>query len=157
MNQKPTGRHWLIKSEEAEYSIANLKRDGKTTWTGVRNYEARNFMRDSMQPGDLAFFYHSNAKPSGIAGLARIVRTGIPDPTQFNKKSDFYDPSSSKADPRWLTIEVEFVERFKAVLPLETLKADRTLASMVLLQKGSRLSVQPVADDPFAHILKLAR
>jgi predicted RNA-binding protein with PUA-like domain len=157
MNPKETGRHWLIKSESDEYSIADLKRDGKTTWEGVRNFEARNFMRDKMQPGDLAFFYHSNSKPSGIAGLARVVQVGIPDPTQFKKKSDYYDPTSPKDDPRWRMIEVEFVEQFKEVLSLDRLKEEKALAKMWLLQKGQRLSVQPVAEAHFAHILKMAR
>lgn len=149
-------RFWLIKSESDVYSIADLERDGTSTWEGVRNYEARNLMRDSMQPGELAFFYHSNSKPTGIAGIAKIVRAGVPDPTQFNKKSEYYDATSPKEDPRWRMIEVAFVERFKTVLTLEQLKAQKALAKMPLLQKGSRLSVQPVADAHFAHILKLA-
>jgi predicted RNA-binding protein with PUA-like domain len=150
-------RAWLIKSESDVYAIADLARDGHTAWEGVRNYEARNFMRDAMKPGELAFFYHSNSKPSGIAGLARIVKVSVPDPTQFNKKSEYYDPTSTKAAPRWQMIEVEFVERFERILSLERLKAESALAKMPLLQKGSRLSVQPVEDVHFAHILKLAR
>lgn len=148
---------WLIKSESDVYSIADLARDGETPWEGVRNYEARNFMRDSMKPGELAFFYHSNSKPSGIAGLARIVSAGVTDPTQFNRKSEYFDPTSTKEAPRWQMIEVAFVEQFKAVLPLEVLKAEKALAKMPLLQKGQRLSVQKVDDAHFAHILRLAR
>ena len=148
---------WLIKSESDVYSIDDLARDRQTTWEGVRNYEARNSMRDSMRPDELAFFYHSNSKPSGIAGLAKILRVAMTDPTQFNRKSAYYDPTSTKAAPRWQMIEVAFVERFKGVLSLERLKADKALAQMALLQKGSRLSVQPVEETHFAHILGLAR
>ena len=150
-------RCWLLKSEGEVYSIDDLARDGQTPWEGVRNYEARNLMRDAMRPGELAFFYHSNSKPSGIAGLAKIVRVGLTDPTQFDQKSDFYDPTSTRAAPRWQMVELAFVERFAAVVPLERLKAEKALAKMPLLQKGSRLSVQPVDPAHFAHILKLAR
>ena len=147
--------HWLIKSEEDVFSIANLKRDQKTTWEGVRNYEARNLMRDKMKPGDLALFYHSNSKPSGIAGLAKVLRVDLPDPSQFDKKSEYYDATSDEADPRWRMIEVGFVRQFRKVLPLDLLKAEKALAKMPLLAKGSRLSVQPVSDAHFAHVLKL--
>jgi len=147
--------HWLIKSEEHVYSIAHLKRDRTTGWEGVRNYEARNLMRDAMKPGELAFFYHSNSKPSGIAGLARILRVDLPDPTQFDSKSDYFDATSDKKNPRWRMIEVEFVQRFPRLLSLEVLKAEKALLKMPLLAKGSRLSVQPVSDAHFAHVLKL--
>jgi predicted RNA-binding protein with PUA-like domain len=150
-------RCWLIKSESDVYSIDDLRRDGQTGWEGVRNYEARNFMRDAMKPGELAFFYHSNSKPSGVAGLAKILRVGVLDPTQFDKKSEYFDPTSSRDNPRWQMIEVGFVERFAAIVPLERLKGEKALAKMPLLQKGSRLSVQSVDDAHFAHILKLAR
>ena len=150
-------RFWLIKSESDVYSIDDLARDGHTTWEGVRNYEARNFMRDSMRPDELAFFYHSNSKPSGIAGVAKILRVAVADPTQFKKKSEYYDATSTRAAPRWQMIEVAFVERFKTLLSLEQLKAQKALAKMPLLQKGSRLAVQPVEAVHFAHILQLAR
>ncbi len=150
-------RFWLIKSEADVYSIEDLARDRTTSWEGVRNYEARNSMRDLMRPGDLAFFYHSNSKPSGIAGLVRIEQVGLTDPTQFDKKSEYYDPTSPRENPRWQMIKVAFVEQFKAVLPLDQLKSQKALAQMPLLQKGSRLSVQPVEEAHFAHILKLAR
>ncbi len=148
---------WLIKSEGEVYSIDDLARDGKTAWEGVRNYQARNLMRDSMKPGELAFFYHSNSKPSGIAGLARITQVALPDPTQFDKNSEYYDATSTRAAPRWQMIEVVFVEQFKALLTLEQLKAQKVLRTMALLQKGSRLSVQPVDGAHFAHIQRLAR
>ena len=150
-------RFWLIKSEADVYSIEDLARDRTTSWEGVRNYEARNSMRDLMRPGDPAFFYHSNSTPSGIAGLVRIEHVGLTDPSQFDKKSEYYDPTSPRENPRWQMIKVAFVEQFKAVLPLDQLKAQKALAHMGLLQKGSRLSVQPVEEAHFAHILKLAR
>src|SRR5688572_11976369 len=105
-------RHWLIKSESDVYSIDDLQADGRTSWEGVRNYEARNFMRDAMRPDELALFYHSNSKPSGVAGLARIAKVAVADPTQFDKNSEYYDATSTKAAPRWQMIEVTFVERF---------------------------------------------
>lgn len=151
-----TKRYWLMKSEPEVYSIADLEQDGTTGWEGVRNYQARNSMRDEMKDGDLVLYYHSNAEPSGVAGLARVSGPPVPDPSQFDKKSEYYDASSSKADPRWLMAQVAFVEKFTKVVPLEVLKADPTLAGMPLLQKGQRLSVQPVSPAHFARVLKLA-
>lgn len=139
-------QYWLMKCEPEVYSISDLERDKRTGWEGVRNYQARNTLRDSMKEGDLAFFYHSNAEPSGIAGLMKISKAGHPDPTQFDKKSDYFDPKAKKDAPTWFQVEVEFVEKFPAVLPLERLKKEKSLAKMVLLQKGSRLSVQPVSE-----------
>ncbi|HEY0880403.1 MAG TPA: EVE domain-containing protein [Archangium sp.] len=150
-------RYWLMKSEPDVYSITDLEKDGVTGWEGVRNYQARNSMRDDMKEGDLVLFYHSNAEPPGVAGLAAVHGTAIPDPSQFDKKSEYYDEGSSKAEPRWLMAQVKFVERFAAVVPLEVLKADKTLAGMPLLQKGQRLSVQPVSPEHFARVLKLAK
>ena len=149
-------RTWLVKSEPDVYSIDDLKRDGRTGWTGVRNYQARNTMRDEMQVGDLVLYYHSNAEPPGVAGLAKVVDTPIPDPTQFDKKSEYYDATSDKAAPRWVMAQLGFVEKFKALVPLEVLKADPKLAGLPLLQKGQRLSVQPVSAPHFARLLELA-
>jgi predicted RNA-binding protein with PUA-like domain len=149
-------RYWLLKSEPQVFSIDDLQRDGRTGWEGVRNYQARNFMRDEMKEGDLALFYHSNAPPPGVAGLARVVGTPRADPSQFDPKSPYFDASSSKASPRWVMATVAFVERFNLV-PLEVLKADPALAGMALLQKGQRLSVQPVSPGHFARVLKLAK
>lgn len=149
-------RYWLMKSEPDVYSIDDLKRDGSTSWEGVRNYQARNFMRDEMKVGDLVLFYHSNAKPPGVAGLARVCREAHPDPTQFDPKSDYYDPKATRENPRWMLVDVEYVERFAALLPLESLKADADLEGMELLRKGSRLSVQRVEKGHISHILAIS-
>jgi predicted RNA-binding protein with PUA-like domain len=153
----PAKRHyWLMKSEPDVYSIDDLARDGRAEWEGVRNYQARNLMRDEMREGDLVLFYHSNAKPPGVAGVARVCREAYPDPTQFDRKSQYHDPKSKRDDPRWLLVDVEFVERFDEVVSLADLKADPALEGMKVTQKGQRLSVQPVDEPHFRHILKVA-
>ena len=136
-------RYWLMKTEPGTYSIADLERDGVTGWEGVRNYQARNFMRDTMQPGDGVLFYHSNADPPGVAGLARIARSGYPDPTALDPDSKYFDPKASEDDPRWYRVDVEFVARFPEVVPLATLRSTPGLEAMLVINK-SRLSVQPV-------------
>ena len=146
-----------MKSEPGVYGIADLERDGATTWEGVRNYTARNSMRDGMKLGDLVFFYHSNAEPPGIAGVAQVSGVAEPDPTQFDPKSEYYDPGAKKSEPRWVMVRLAFVERFRAVLPLERLKSEPALEGMPLLQRGQRLSVQPVDPAHFAHVLGLAK
>lgn len=146
---------WLMKSEPDVYSIEDLQRDGSESWEGVRNYQARNFMRE-MAKGDLAIFYHSNAKPPGAAGVCRICREAYPDPTQFDKKSKYYDAKSKKEDPRWSMVDVEFVEEFDEVVSLQSMKDDLALEGMRVTQKGSRLSVQPVDKKHFERVLKLA-
>jgi predicted RNA-binding protein with PUA-like domain len=150
-------RYWLLKSEPSTYSIDDLKRDGRTGWGGVRNYQARNFMRDDMQPGDLALFYHSSSEPPGAAGVATIDGPAEPDPTQFDKKSPYFDAASPKEAPRWLQVPVRFTERFAALVPLEVLRADPKLEGMALFQRGQRLSIQPVSKAHFARVLKLAK
>lgn len=152
-----TTRCWLMKSEPDVFSIDDLERDEVTGWEGVRNYQARNFMRDEMKKGDLVFFYHSNAEPPGLAGLARVDGPAIPDPTQFDKKSEYYDAGSDKAEPRWLMVTVRFAEKFARLVPLEVLKADPALKGLALLQKGQRLSVQPVSDAHAKRLLALAK
>ena len=147
---------WLMKSEPDVYSIEDLERDGKEAWEGVRNYQARNFMRD-MAEGDLVIFYHSNAKPPGAAGLCRICREAYPDHTQFDKKSKYYDTKSKKEDPRWSMVDVEFIEKFDEPVSLQALKDDEALEGMLVTQKGSRLSVQPVEKAHFKRVLKMAR
>lgn len=147
---------WLMKSEPDVYSIDDLRRDGVEPWEGVRNYQARNYMRE-MAEGDLALFYHSSAKPPGVAGICRIVREAYPDPTQFDRKSEYYEPKSKKDDPRWSRVDVEFVEKFDEEISLPTLKDDPALEGMRVTQKGSRLSVQPVDKKHFKHVLKLAK
>ncbi len=149
-------KYWLMKSEPDVYSIDDLRRDGTECWEGVRNYQARNFMRE-MAEGDLALFYHSNAKPPGVAGVCRISREAYPDHTQFDQKSNYYDAKSNKEEPRWSMVDVQFVERFDEVVPLETLKSDSMLQGMRVIQKGSRLSVQPVEKAHFKRVLKLAQ
>ena len=149
-------RYWLVKSEPGVYAVGDLERDGVTGWEGVRNYEARNSMRDLMRPGELALFYHSNAKPSGVAGVAKVAGLPVADPSQFDSTSEYFDPGSDPQAPRWVMARLAFVERFPALVPLEQLKAERALSGLALLQKGQRLSVQPVAPEHFAHVLRLA-
>ncbi len=136
--------YWLMKSEPEVYSIDHLARDKKTYWDGVRNYQARNFMRDAMKPGDRVFFYHSNAEPSGIAGVAEVAGKGYPDPSQFDAKDGHYDPDSKKESPSWFCVDLKFVKKFPRVIPLEELKKVKGLEKMLLLKRGQRLSVQPV-------------
>ena len=148
-------RYWLMKSEPDVFSIHDLKKKN-SGWDGVRNYQARNFMRDDMRIGDLVFFYHSNAEPSGIAGIARISKESHPDPSQFDKKSEYYDPKASKEKPIWFMVEVEFVQSFANIIPLETLKSKKELQSMPLVKKGTRLSIMPVSESEWLYINKIA-
>lgn len=148
-------RHWLMKSEEDEYSIRDLERDGRTRWVGVRNYEARNLMRDEMSPGDLVLYYHSNARPSGVAGIARVASEPYPDPTQFDPDSRYHDPKATSEEPRWFLVDVEFVEAFDDVIPLKAIREEEALADMVLV-KRMRLSVQPVEPGEFEHVRAMA-
>jgi len=150
-------RYWLMKCEPAAYTIDDLARDGRTGWEGVRNYQARNFMRDDMQAGDPVLFYASNADPSGVTGLAEIARAAYPDPFARKKGHKYYDPASTEAKPIWYSVDLAFVERFPAVVPLETLKKSRGLEQMMVNQKGSRLSVQPVTRAEFAIVSRLGR
>ncbi|MFM7261618.1 MAG: EVE domain-containing protein [bacterium] len=150
-------RFWLLKCEPDVYSIDDLARDGRTGWDGVRNYQVRNFMRDDMQPGDLGVFYHSNATPSGAAGIVRIERTGVPDPSQFDPKSEYHDPASRREASTWLMCEVTFVERFEAVVALEALRAAPALADMLMLRRGNRLSITPLEKREFEAIRALGR
>ena len=150
-------RYWLMKSEPSAFSIDDLAKSPRrvTCWDGVRNYQARNFMR-SMAVGDQVLFYHSSTEPPAIVGVAEVVRTAYPDETQFDKNSHHYDPASDPANPRWDMVDIAYRQKFKASLSLERLKREPKLKDMVLLQKGSRLSVQPVTDAQWAVILKLA-
>lgn len=148
-------QYWLMKSEPSAYSIDDLEKDGETAWEGVRNYQARNFMMKEMQVGDLVLFYHSNAEPPGIAGLAKVAGPPVPDSTQFDKKSDYYDEKSKRENPRWICATIKFDKKFRNLLPLDQLKKDQALKEMLVLQKGQRLSVQPVEKKHFDHILKL--
>lgn len=149
--------YWLMKCEPNAYTIDALERDGKTGWEGVRNYQARNFMRDDMQVGDGVLFYASNADPSGVTGLATITRAGYPDPFALRKGHDYYDPKHTTEKPIWFSVEIAFVERFKEVLPLTTLKQVKGLQKMMVNQKGSRLSVQPVTQREYDIVCRLGR
>lgn len=145
-----------MKTEPTSYSIDDLKRDGKTCWSGVRNYQARNFMRDEMQLGDGVLFYHSNADPAGVAGMARVCKTSHPDVTQWDKTTKYYDPTATKENPRWFLVDIEFVKKFDFILPLEVLRGNPRLKDMMVLKRGSRLSVQPVSSEHFNVITKMA-
>jgi len=147
--------YWLMKSEPGAYSIDDLERDGTTHWDGVRNYQARNLMRDEMKEGNGVLFYHSNASPPGVAGIARVVREGYPDPTARDPESHYYDEKASDDDPRWFMVDIAFEEKFGEVVPLATLKETPGLEEMVVTQR-SRLSVQPVAKEEFEIVRKLA-
>lgn len=147
---------WLIKSEPDCFSIHDLEKVEQEPWSGVRNYQARNYMWRDMKVGDLALFYHSNAKPPGIAGVAKVASAAYPDPTQFDKKSEYYDPSSTEEKPRWYLVDFEHVATLQELIPLETLKADMLLSKMLVCQKGTRLSITPVEKKHFTRVLKLA-
>lgn len=149
--------HWLMKSEPEVYGIDDLERDGTEVWDGVRNYRARNLMRDEMSVGDLAFFYHSNAKPPGVAGIMRIHRIGVVDPTQFDPASSYHDATSDPADPRWVCVEVAHVETLPRLVTLQELKDHPALSAMAVVQRGQRLSVQPVTDEEWDVVVGLAR
>ena len=150
-------RFWLMKSEPRVFSIEDLARSSKQTtcWDGVRNYQARNFMR-AMAAGDRVLFYHSNAEPPTVVGVAEVVRTAYPDATQFDKTSHHYDPASALSAPRWDMVDIQYRQTFKTSLSLDQLRQEPKLKGMVLLQKGSRLSVQPVTEAEWTVVLKLA-
>ena len=151
-----TKKYWLMKSEPGTYSIQDLKKSGKDLWDGVRNYQARNFMMKDMQVGDEVLFYHSNANPPGMAGLACVSKKAQPDPTAFDPKSKYYDPRSTKENPRWFCVEVKFKYIFKKFISIEKLRREKALSKMLLLKKGQRLSVMPVTKAEYMYILKLS-
>jgi predicted RNA-binding protein with PUA-like domain len=148
--------YWLIKSEPDAFSIDDLRKAKTTIWDGIRSYQARNYLASAAK-GDLAFFYHSNAKPPGIVGLAKVTATGIVDPTQFDETSHYYDATSKQADPRWMTVKFGFVEKFPNLISLDELKERFSGEDLMVVRKGMRLSVTPVPDDIAASILHLAR
>jgi len=148
-------RFWLLKCEPDVYSVHDLARDGRTGWDGVRNYQVRNFMRDEMQAGDRGIFYHSNAEPSGAAGVLKVLRTGLPDPSQFDPRSDYFDERSDPKAPTWLMCEVGFVEAFPEVVPLERLRSEAALSGMQILRRGNRLSITPLEQAEFDAIVAL--
>ena len=150
-------RHWLMKSEPDEFSIDDLAAAPRktTAWFGVRNYQARNFMRDGMHPGDRAFFYHSSCPEPGIAGICEVASTAYPDATQFDAKSDYYDPKSTPEAPRWLNVDVKLVRKIRLV-HLAELREEPRLAGMRILQRGNRLSITPVTPEEWDVVLELA-
>ena len=150
-------RYWLMKSEPNVFSIDDLAkaREKTTRWDGVRNYQARNMLRDDVAVGDGVLFYHSSADPPAVAGTARVVRGGYPDPTQFDPSDGHHDPDSSRDDPRWFAVDIQFDSKFARPVALAELRATAALAGMVLLKRGSRLSVQPVTPAEWKQILKL--
>ena len=150
-------RYWLLKCEPEAYTIDDLERDGEATWEGVRNFQARNTMRDDMKVGDGVLFYASNAEPSGVTGLAEVSREGYPDSFAFRKGHKYFDPKSDPDNPTWYMVDIRFVEKFPAIVPLAELKATKGLEKMVVTQKGSRLSVQPVTRKEHEIVLKLGR
>lgn len=149
--------YWLLKSEPDCYSIDDLQRDGTTFWSGVRNYQARNFMRDEMKPGDGVLFYHSSAEPPGVAGIAEIAREGYADKTALDPKDDHYDPKATAENPIWMMVDVRFVKKFKELIPLTELKETPGLEKMAVIQRGQRLSVQPVTEEEWKIVTKMRK
>ncbi len=150
-------QYWLMKSEPEVFGIEHLAqaRDLSTPWDGVRNYQVRNMLRDQMQRGDLAFFYHSNCKPPGIVGIMEVVREGYPDHTAFDPESKYHDPKSEPDNPRWYMVDVHLIRKLKRTITLEELKSHPQLADMPLLRRGNRLSITPVSPDQWRFILGL--
>ncbi len=146
-----------MKCEPSAYTIDDLERDGTTSWEGVRNFQARNFMRDGMKQGDPVLFYASNAEPSGVTGLATIAREGYPDAFATRKGHKYFDAASKADAPTWYMVDIAFVENFHGTIPLETLKSTKGLEQMMVTQKGSRLSVQPVTPAEYDIVVKLGR
>ncbi len=149
--------YWLMKSEPGTYSIADLQRDSTTSWEGVRNYQARNFMRNEMRLGDGVLFYHSRVKPMGIYGIAEVVRQAYPDPTAFDPSEKYYDPKSDPANPAWMMVDIGYIATFDAPVTLEILKQTPGLEKMMVIQRGSRLSVQPVTHKEWDIVRGLAQ
>ncbi|HXO22282.1 MAG TPA: EVE domain-containing protein [Thermoanaerobaculia bacterium] len=150
-------RYWLMKCEPAAYSIVDLERDGVASWEGVRNFQARNLMRDEMKLGDRVLFYASNAEPSGATGVAEVAREAYPDSFAFKKGHRYYDEKSDPANPTWYMVDIRFSEKFSSIISLDTLKNTKGLEEMVVTQKGSRLSVQPVKKKEFDIVVRLGR
>lgn len=147
--------YWLMKSEPDVFGYDDLVRVKREGWDGIRNYQARNFLRDDMKKGDRALIYHSNADPPAVVGVAEIVREGYPDPTQFDARHDHYDPAARKDAPRWFQVDVKAVRKLRRPVPLDELRGVKALSKMPLLQRGQRLSVQPVGEREFELIVEL--
>jgi predicted RNA-binding protein with PUA-like domain len=154
-----TPHYWLLKSEGDCYSIDHLKKDGETAWTGIRNYQSRNFMMKDMKIGNVVFFYHSNGdvkNPTGIYGLARVSAPAHPDETQFDKKDEHFDPKAKKDKPIWYCVDVTFTKKFKNPISLADIKKDSNLAGMRVREVGSRLSIQPVSTKHAEYLIQLS-
>ena len=147
--------NWLMKSEPDAYGIDDLERDRREPWDGIRNYQARNMMRDDMQIGDKVFFYHSNCKDIGVVGVMKVASKPYPDPTQFDPESNYYDPKSNPDEPRWCLVDVQFVKKLSRTISLAEIKAHPGLDDMILVRKGNRLSIMPVSEDHWNLILGL--
>ena len=146
-------QYWLMKSEPDVYSIDDLEKDGTTPWEGIRNYQARNFMRDDMKIGDKVLFYHSNAKPPGIVGLAEVSRLAYPDYFAWDTTSKYYDPKSTQDTPIWKMVDVKFISKFNSLLSLNQIREDLNLQDMMVIRKGSRLSIQKVSKKDYHYIV----
>ena len=146
--------YWLFKSEPSQYSIDDLARDEVTAWSGVRNYQARNFMRDDMRPGDRGFYFHSSCAEPGIVGFVEVVKRAYADPTQFDRKSRYYDAGAARAAPRWLNVDVKFAGKTR-VVGLAELRSHKALKAMQVLQRGNRLSITPVTPAEWKCIIGL--
>ncbi len=149
--------YWLMKCEPSAYSIDDLKRDGTTSWEGVRNFQARNFLRDGMRKGDKVLFYASNADPSGVTGIAEIVREAYPDKFATKKGHAYYDEKATAENPIWYMVDIGFIDKFPRIVPLDELKETPGLEEMVVTRKGSRLSIQPVTKPEFDIVAKLGK
>lgn len=153
----PSTGFWLMKSEPESYSIDAFQQDKKTLWTGVRNYQARNFMMTSMRPGDRMLFYHSNAEPSAVVGEGRIARVNLPDPTALDPKSDYYDAKASTDHPIWFCAEVEFTSKLAHPVSLELIRQTKALGEMALLRPGQRLSILPLTHLEYELLVKMGQ
>jgi predicted RNA-binding protein with PUA-like domain len=148
-------RYWLMKSEPDVYSIDHLARDKSTHWNGVRNYQARNFMRDQMQIGDKVLFYHSNCEEPAIVGIAEVSKLAYPDPSQFDRKSKYYDDKSTHENPRWLNVDIRFMKKIRPVT-LAAMRDHKPLETMRILQRGNRLSITPVDPKEWKEVMAMA-
>lgn len=152
-------KYWLVKSEPEVFSIINLQnqKDQTTHWDGVRNYQARNYLRDEMKMGDRVLFYHSNAEPLAIVGVCEVVKEGYPDFTAFDPKDNHFDPKSKKENPTWYMVDLKLNEIFKYAITLEQIKSNKKLQDMKLIQRGNRLSVMPITKDEFNEIIRMSK
>jgi len=152
-----TKKYWLMKTEPDAFSIDDLKRKRCEHWDGIRNYQSRNFLRDELKKGDGILIYHSNAKPTGVAGVAKVSKEGYPDHTAWDPDSKYFDPKSDPENPTWFMVDVEFVEKFPEVLTLQDLKENPNLEGMMVTKRGMRLSIQPVEKKHFEEVCRMGK